>query len=75
MNLAALDVDGMRDWLEGNGPDARPSIPQALNALDQVPEDDRAEVARRMFEAEAGREFPRASLTGSLEEYLSEEEA
>lgn len=73
VDLVALDEDATGAWLKGEGAARRPSVPQVLNAINQVPEDDRAEVAKRVLDAEKLKD-PRSSLVEPLEEFLNEEE-
>lgn len=75
-DLAEMDEDQIRAWLQGDGPGSKPSVPQVLNAVNQTPEDAREEVAQRVLAAETSREGsdPRKSLIDPLEEFLSEDE-
>lgn len=68
MNLAALDTAGVQAWLEGDGTDPRPSIAQALNAVNEVPDTERRAVTERVRAAEAARDFPRSTLIDQLGE-------
>lgn len=71
-DLADMSVEEITAWLQGEGPGSKPSVPQALNAVNSAPEDSREEVAQKVLEAEQARDGdPRSTLVGPLEEFLA----
>lgn len=76
LDLANSDTDEIRAWLVGEGPGPKPSVPQVLNAVNTVEdEDDRVEVAQRVLEAERSKSTdPRSTLTDPLDEFLNSPE-
>lgn len=75
INLAEASEDDIQLWLDGQGGSSKPSVPQVLNAVNSVSDDDRKEAARKVLDAEQAREGePRATLVGPLEEFINSED-
>lgn len=75
IDLETADEDDVQLWLSGQGGSSKPSVPQVLNAVNNVPEESRREAAQKVIDAEQAREGePRSTLVEPLEEFLAEEE-
>lgn len=77
VDLTELDVDAIRSWLQGQGPGSKPSIPNVLNTLDAIEdEEEKVEAAERVKEAETSKEGAdaRSSLVGKLDALIDEDE-
>lgn len=73
-DLVTLDQEATTAWLQGEGVERKPSIPQVLNAVNSAPEGERVEVAQRVLDAENARgdTEPRKSLVESLESFIED---
>lgn len=76
LDLVSMDKDQVKAWLAGDGPGAKPSVPQVMNAVNNAPEASRQEVAQTVLDAENDRDDgdPRTTLVGPLEEFLKDDE-
>jgi hypothetical protein len=76
LQLETASVDEIRAWLMGEGPGPKPSIPQVINAINAIGDDDRNQVIENVLEAENSKtgSDPRKTLVEPLEEALKEPE-
>lgn len=77
VDLVNMSESDVVTWLTGGGPGSKPSVAQVLSAVKSVEdEDEQAEVAQRVLDAEKSRgdSDPRSTLVGPLEEILEEPE-
>lgn len=76
LELETASVDEIRAWLQGEGPGPKPSVPQVINAINQIGDDDRNQVIENVLEAEKSKtgSDPRTTLVEPLEDALREPE-
>lgn len=74
IDLTTASEEDVQVWLSGGGGASKPSVPQVLNAVNSVPEDDRVAAAEKVLDAEDAREGEsRSTLVDPLEEFLKEQ--
>lgn len=74
--LETAGVDEIRSWLMGEGPGPKPSVPQVINAINKIGDEDRNQVIASVLDAEKSKtgSDPRSTLVEPLEEALTEPE-